>query len=464
MRISDWSSDVCSSDLDLSLGFVSAGFGLSGGGDEDTDGSEAITSVTVTIDAGTLELGAGAPGGSSLSLAGGVYTLIVANPDDYADAIAALQVEVPAGYEGTVNGTISVTTAEDTLSGVENDLTDNSKTITKDFSATVNGDPIDPSAAIGLPQGTTAIKEDSVDNVVKFSASADNLTDELTSIVIELPNVSTGDLDIAQITADLGGNGTAVFSQDGTTAKITITFTDASDVQSFNSSFTLDAPDEDSDVDLTGVKITANAKDITSGVTGDASQTTTIVVDAVLDEAGSATQGMAPSETESANAQEIDLDLSLGFVSPGFGLSGAGGEDTDGSEIGSCPLDGPEGYGDVDLTGVKITANSKDITSGVTGDASQTTTIVVDAVLDEAGSATQGMAPSETESANAQEIDLDLSLGFVSPGFGLSGAGGEDTDGSEAITSVTVTFDAGTLELGAGAPAGSSLIDNGGGS
>src|SRR3546814_7783253 len=83
-------------DLDLSLGFVSAGFGLSGAGDEDTDGSEAITSVTVTIDAGTLELGAGAPGGSSLSLAGGVYTLIVANPDDYADAIAALQVEVPA--------------------------------------------------------------------------------------------------------------------------------------------------------------------------------------------------------------------------------------------------------------------------------------------------------------------------------------------------------------------------------
>src|SRR3546814_2882101 len=122
----------------------------------------------------------------------------------------------------------------------------------------------------------------------------------------------------------------------------------------------------------------------------------------------------------------------------------------------SFTLDAPDEDSDVDLTGVKITANAKDITSGVTGDASQTTTIVVDAVLDEAGSATQGMAPSETESANAQEIDLDLSLGFVSPGFGLSGAGGEDTDGSEAITSVTVTIDAGTLELGAGAPAGRS--------
>src|SRR3546814_8697260 len=89
---------------------------------------------------------------------------------------------------------------------------------------------------------------------------------------------------------------------------------------------------------------------------------------------------------------------------------------------------------------------------------------LVDAVLDEAGSATQGMAPSETASANAQEIDLGLSLSFVSAGFPLSGAGGEDTDGSEAITSVTVTIDAGTLELGAGAPAGSSLIENGGGS
>src|SRR3546814_10495856 len=76
---------------------------------EDTDGSEAITSVTVTIDAGTLELGAGAPAGSSLiDNGGGSYTLQVTDPDHYADAIAALQVEVPAGYEGTVNGTISV--------------------------------------------------------------------------------------------------------------------------------------------------------------------------------------------------------------------------------------------------------------------------------------------------------------------------------------------------------------------
>src|SRR3546814_19447607 len=128
----------------------------------------------------------------------------------------------------------------------------------------------------------------------------------------------------------------------------------------------------------------------------------------------------------------------------------------------SFTLDAPVEDSDVDLTGVKITANAKDITSGVTGSDSATTTIVVDAVLDDAGQATQAAAPSVAESANAQEIDLDLSLGFVSAGFGLSGAGDEDTDGSEAITSVTVTIDAGTLELGAGAPGGSSLSLAGG--
>src|SRR3546814_5354743 len=78
------------------------------------------------------------------------------------------------------------------------------------------------------------------------------------------------------------GIGSASVTEAGGTTTITITFDDADNVQSCNSSFTLDAPVEDSDVDLTGVKITANAKDITSGVTGSDSATTTIVVDAVL--------------------------------------------------------------------------------------------------------------------------------------------------------------------------------------
>src|SRR3546814_3217669 len=110
--------------------------------------------LPISIDAGTLELGAGAPAGSSLiDNGGGSYTLQVTDPDHYADAIAALQVEVPAGYEGTVNGTISVTTEEVSLNGGETDLTDNSATVTKNFSATVNGGPVTPTASLALAGG-----------------------------------------------------------------------------------------------------------------------------------------------------------------------------------------------------------------------------------------------------------------------------------------------------------------------
>src|SRR3546814_19412154 len=112
MRISDWSSDVCSSDL-------------------------------------TLELGAGAPAGSSLiDNGGGSYTLQVTDPDHYADAIAALQVEVPAGYEGTVNGTISVTPEEVSLNGGETDLTDHRDTVPHNFPATGTGGPRHPPATL----------------------------------------------------------------------------------------------------------------------------------------------------------------------------------------------------------------------------------------------------------------------------------------------------------------------------
>src|SRR3546814_8281580 len=80
-----------------------------------------------------------------------------------------------------------------------------------------------PSAAIGLPAAVAAIKEDSTDNVVEFSASAENLTDELTSIVIELPNVAGGDVDITTINTALIGIGSASVTEAGGTTTITIT-------------------------------------------------------------------------------------------------------------------------------------------------------------------------------------------------------------------------------------------------
>src|SRR3546814_3151072 len=76
--------------------------------------------------------------------------------------------------------------------GGETDLTDNSHTITKDFSATVTGGGVTPTATIALADGGDCIKEDSVDNPITFTASAGDSSDELTTVVIELPGIHLG--------------------------------------------------------------------------------------------------------------------------------------------------------------------------------------------------------------------------------------------------------------------------------
>ncbi|WP_340119974.1 type I secretion C-terminal target domain-containing protein [Pelagibius sp. 7325] len=319
----------------------------SGAGGADTDGSETTT-VTLTLDEPL-------PVGAVLSSTGGTVTQ---DPSDLTGktyivsgvnleaAVDGLQVQVPGGYDGTISGTITAESREANTpagtvvgSGAEPDETDNAWSNSVDFTVTVRGGEVAPEAAIGLAGAAAAIKEDSENNVVAFSANAGDATDELTTVVIELPNVATGDLDIAQINADLGGNGTAMLSQSGSTAVITITFNDAADVQSFASSFTLDAPDEDSDVDLTGVKITANAKDSSdASETGSGGQTTSIVVDAVLDHALELGEDGVAGASESDTAQTIGLGLDATQVSAGFALSLAGGEDSDGSETTTVTL------------------------------------------------------------------------------------------------------------------------------
>ena len=65
-------------------------------------------------------------------------------------------------------------------------------------------------------------------------------------------------------------------TDDGSDTTITISLDDSADLTSFSSFFLLDAPDQDSDVDLTDVSITAFAKDITDGSqTGSDGTTTT---------------------------------------------------------------------------------------------------------------------------------------------------------------------------------------------
>src|SRR3546814_12789214 len=89
------------------------------------------------------------------------------------------------------------------------------------------------------------------------------------------PGVAGGDVDITAINTALIGIGSANVTEAGGTTTITLTFVDASDVQSFNRSFTLAAPVADRDVDMTNVKVTDPAKDLTSGVPGAATPSPT---------------------------------------------------------------------------------------------------------------------------------------------------------------------------------------------
>src|SRR3546814_12056188 len=95
------------------------------------------------------------------------------------------------------------------ISDWSSDVCSSDLTITNNFSATVTGGEVVPTTALALANAAAAIKEDSENNVVEFNASADNATDELTSIVIELPGVAGGDVDITPNNTALIGIGSA---------------------------------------------------------------------------------------------------------------------------------------------------------------------------------------------------------------------------------------------------------------
>ncbi|MGI9646181.1 MAG: hypothetical protein ACR2O6_12820, partial [Ilumatobacteraceae bacterium] len=313
-------------------------FAGSGNGGADTDGSES-TLVLLTLDDPL-------PSGASLSSTAGTVTP-TGNPNEFevtgADleaAIDGLQVTVPGGFDGTISGTVSTTsgeanTPEGTVpaSGAEPDTSDNTRSDSVNFAVTVEPNEVSPTAAIGLASGAAAIKEDSSDNVIAFQAASGDPTDELTSVVIDLPGIAPGDLDVSQIESEAGVASVVVSAAGGTTT-ITVSFEDAADLTAFSSSFTLDAPVEDSDIDLKGVTITANAKDSSdASQTGSGDFTTTIAVDAVLDERPRVFQADVPEvDEDGSGAQTVLLGLNFWMRDAGFARSLDGGSDTDGSE------------------------------------------------------------------------------------------------------------------------------------
>ena len=414
--------------LSLSLGFVDAGFDASGA---DGDGSEAITSVTVVLSAGSLVFGPGAPAGAAIvDSGGGSFALTVADPADYAAAVAALHVDVPGGLDGKVMGTISVTTAEFAPSGTEAQNDDNSLTFDTDFSVTVTGGAVTPVASFGIPgpaslqSAPTAIAtilEDSENNSIGFSVAAGDATDELLSVEIKLPGVAPGDIDIAQINADLAGPpllGNATVSTPGGTTTIVITFADAADVQVFSSAFALDAPVADSDIDLADIHITVTAKDITTPeAIGSASASGTIYVDAVADAVS------VQIDAVSASGDEAFAPGEAGTVT----VSATFGDSLDGSELHTVVVTVPAGFAVTDNAGGTQVG---DEISWTTTDAAFQAVLQVTAADPLPGE--QGASWQAEATAAEQNTNTDPGLGDVECDAG------DNEQSDQAVDSVTL--------------------------
>ncbi len=387
-------------DLNLSLVSSGAGFAHSGAGGADTDGSEAVTSVAITLSTGTLVL-AGYAGAAALTdNGGGSYTL--SGWSDFADlqaAIDALSAEVPGGFDGAITGQLGITTGEANTpagtapaSGAEPDISDNVRVDVTGFSASVAGDAGTPTASIAV-DGSGYFKEDAA-NTVHLAAAAGDSTDQLTTVVVAGLSWGVSGAALAALEAD-----PSVASASFAAGTLTITLEPG--VESFGYDLEL-TPPEDSDVDLSGVTITANVEDKTdpSATNGTTSAPITLVVDAVLDQFADVT-GSAASGSEAAAAQQIALGLSLALIDTGPGVPSAAW---------NAPSDEPNDTTVADGDG------SESISVSITVDATATAA-GVDLVLN---GAPAGAALSETAPGNgvwtltaASPADLSAAVAAV---------------------------------------------------
>ncbi|HVJ43366.1 MAG TPA: calcium-binding protein, partial [Dongiaceae bacterium] len=315
--------------LGLHAVLANAGFTYSGQGGADTDGSEH-RSVT-------LVLNAALPGGASFSVVGGAaigtvtmvdathYTITPAAGHSYDDVAAAIQVNLPANYQGTISGSIQSTSSE-TTSGLEFDSSDNAKSDSANFSLTVNPHVTAPTVGATV-EGIGYFKED-VANTVDFTATPQEPTDHITTIVVS--GLSNWTVNSGTITLSNGTVGSTSFAG----GVLTINVSGATDGTPVTAHVTM-TPPADSDADA-AISVTATAADhallaTSSAVAG------TLVVDAVLDEYLDVS-GTTQTVNGSGSVQHIGLGLGANLTGAGFTYSGQGGSDTDGSEHRSVTL------------------------------------------------------------------------------------------------------------------------------
>jgi T1SS-143 domain-containing protein len=274
------------------------------------DATESGTAtVTVTLPAGVV---LGTFDGVTFTATATTFNGTPAQAEAWLESLA---VQVPAGYDGTVNGSVSVTYTDTPTGDVETDATDNSYTDTATFSVTVAPSVGTPEVSTDIDGDYLVIKEDG-SGTYHVTATSANATDKITQI--EVSNLPAG----AIITGSDGGSYnalTGIYTVNGTQTSVTLTVTVAGA--------------EDTDVDLGTTTFTATAADITSPTTTTTSSTTaTVVVDAVLDQYGDVSASALSAINESASAQTVSLGLGMTIANAGFAGSLAGGADTDGSE------------------------------------------------------------------------------------------------------------------------------------
>ncbi|MDE1153537.1 MAG: type I secretion C-terminal target domain-containing protein [Micavibrio sp.] len=265
---------------------IALNIGVSKGGDS-TDGSEVLSPITI----------GGVPAGATLNHGhdngDGTWTLTPAD-------LTGLTITPAHNYNGSFDLTVSVTDTETNLSGGEYDTTDNSATATGTVHVTVN--PVDDNPTCDVHDAQ--VKEDgSVQLVVDSSPAAGSTPTDY--LVITITGITTG---WGVDTSTSGG------TYDAKTGTWTLTVPAGSD---FHGGPTF-SPPHDSDVDLTGLHVTSTQYDHDGNVLGSATDTGSIVVDAVID---------APTITspDAQGNEDTAIPLTINVSK--------GGDSTDGSEV-----------------------------------------------------------------------------------------------------------------------------------
>jgi hypothetical protein len=212
--------------LGTSLSIAAAGFPGSMAGGADTDGSESIT-VSLTLNNAL-------PAGATLSSTAGVvvagvgtsYTVTASNGHTLSEAVAGLQVTVPASWNGAISGTLG-SVAVDTVSAgsVETDLINNSWSDEDGFSVTVT--PVDLNIKIsGSGEAAKAFLTGESRTVTVSAVFADNNPDD-NRVTLAIPDGFS--VDLSSLPSDVTySNGILTFSHFGETLTASFKITNLS--------------------------------------------------------------------------------------------------------------------------------------------------------------------------------------------------------------------------------------------